>query len=185
MNFLSQGPLRWIAGGGVMAGVAGIILGQTVLSPTYEVLYSGGMTVAHCLSVEGEQACVFVYEFSVGNTGKKQQESLRIEWPLDMQRWDVGTQVADIVASARKTPEAQIRPTFATGKTVYAISALMPNTMVQFKVRCMACTPLELQAMQQARVSVKARGAVSEADPRVSAISHGIMNLLRIFGLFR
>jgi hypothetical protein len=168
-----------------MAGVAGIILGQTVLSPKYEVLYSGGMTVAHCIGAEGGQTCVFAYEFSLGNTGEREQESVRVEWPLDMRRWEAGTQVADIIASARKTPEPQIRPEFESGKTVYSINALMPNTMVEFKIRCLACTPAELQAMQQARASVAARGAVSEADPRVSAISHGVMNLLRVFGLFR
>ncbi|MBE0619047.1 MAG: hypothetical protein IH605_00480 [Burkholderiales bacterium] len=167
-----------------MAGLAGIILGETLLSPEHEVLYSGSMAVAHCISIGDRQACTFNYDFSIGNTGKQEQESLRIVWPLDMQDWGVGTHVSDIIASARKTQEPRIRREFESGKTIYAISALMPNTMVLFQVRCLMCTPAELHAMQQARVTVEARGAVSEADPRVSALSHGAMNLLRVFGLF-
>ena len=184
-GFALQGLARWIAGGGVLAGVAGIVLSQTLLSPKYEVLYSGGVNVAHCTAIEGRRVCTFIYEFSVGNTGKMEQESLRIEWPLNMQRWYVGTQVADIIASARKTPEPQIRAAFESGRTVYTINRLMPNTVVEFKVRCMVCTPGQLHAMQQARVTVEARGAVSEADPRVSALRHGAINLLRVVGLFR
>lgn len=76
MDFERKGPARWIAWGGALAGVAGIVLSQTVLSPKYEVLYSGGVTV-------------------------------------------------------------------------------------------------------------EARGVVAEADPRVSALRHGAMNLLRVVGLFR
>ena len=184
-GFDLQGPARWIAGAAALAGVAGIVMSQTVLWPKYEVLYSGGVTAVHCANVEGRQGCTFIYEFSVGNTGRNEQESVRIEWPLDMQRWYVGTQIADIVASARKTPEPQIRPAFESGKTVYAINRLMPNTVVEFKVRCIVCTPAQLHAMQQAHVTVEARGVVSEADPRVSALRHGVMNLLRLVGLFR
>jgi len=183
-GFELQGPARWIAGGAALAGVAGIVLSQTVLWPKYEVLYSGGVTAVHCANVEGRQACTFVYEFSVGKTGRNEQESLRIEWPLDMQRWYVGTQAADIVASARKTQEPRILPSFESGRTVYEIDGLVPNTLVEFKVRCMTCTPADLHAMQQAKVKVQARGAVAEADPRVSALRHAIMNLLRVVGLF-
>ncbi len=179
-----QAPWRRIAWGGALAGVAGIVLGQTLLSPKYEVLYAGGVSTAHCLTAEGREICVFVYEFSVGNTGKETQEQVRIEWPLDMQRWYVGTQAADIVASARKTQEPRILPSFESGRTVYEIDGLVPNTLVEFKVRCMTCTPADLHAMQQAKVKVQARGAVAEADPRVSALRHAIMNLLRVVGLF-
>lgn len=184
-GFELQRTARWITGGGALVGLTGIVLSQTLLWPKYEVLYSGAVSAVHCASVEGRQACSFVYEFSVGNTGKHEQESVRIEWPLDMQSWYVGTQVADIIASARATPQPRIRAEFVSGKTVYSIDGLMPNTVVEFKARCMACTPGQLHAMQQARVSIEARGAVSEADPRVSALRHGAMNLLRVVGLFR
>ena len=176
--------VRWIAGGGALVGMACIFLSQTLLSPTYEVLYSGGMSTAHCADVEGRQTCAFVYDLSVGNTGKQAQESVRIAWPLDMQHWDVVTQVADIVASAKKTSQPRIRPAFESGKTVYAIDGLMPNTLVRFSVSCLACTAGQLQAMRQARARVHARGEVSEADPRVSALLHGAINLLRLVGLF-
>jgi hypothetical protein len=183
-GFALQGLARWIAGGGVLAGVAGIVLSQTVLSPKYEVLYSGGVSAAHCLDLEHRRVCVFRYEFSVGNTGKLEQESLRIEWPLNLQHWGVGTQVSDIVASAKATPQPQILPAFESGKTVYTINALMPNTMVRFDANCLACTPGQLQAMRQMHPIIEARGSVSAGDPRVSALQRGAMNLLRLVGLF-
>lgn len=182
-EFIHAGRARWIAGGSAFAGVAGIVLGQTLLAPEYEVLYSGGETVAHCVEVEQRQTCSLVYELALGNTGKKAQD-LRLTWPLDMQGWDIATQVSDIIASARKTAPAQIQPAFESGKTLYTINGLMPNTLVQFRVRCLACTPAQLQAMRQARVAIEARGVVTEADPRVSALLHGAMNVLRLFGLF-
>lgn len=183
-DFDLQAPWRRLAWGGALAGVAGIVLGETLLSPKHEVLYSGGVTAAHCLTAEGREICIFVYEFSLGNTGKNEQQSVRVEWPLDMQRWQVGTQAADIVATAKPTPEPQVSSTYDAASTVYTIEGLMPNTVVEFKVRCMACTPADLHAMQQAKVKVQARGAVSEADPRVSAMRHAIINLLRVVGLF-
>lgn len=184
LSFLSRRLARWIAGGGAVAGVVGIVLSETLLRPAYEILYSGGVSAVHCAKVQEQQACTFIYEFSIGNTGKKAQESLRIEWPLDMQHWDLGTQVADIVASAQKTVQPRIRPAFESSKTIYTIEALVPNTLVAIRARCMACTPAQLQAMQQARVTVEARGAVYEGNPRVSALAHGVMNLLRLVGLF-
>lgn len=184
-NFELPAWARRLVGGSALVSVAGIVLSQTLLAPTYEVLYSGSMTVAHCFNVKGRETCVFTYALSVGNTGKQPQDTVRVVWPLDMQSWDVGAQVADIVASANRTPEARIRRTSESDRTVYEIDRLMPNTLVEFRVRCLQCAPSDFEAMRQARVSVEARGVVSEADPRVSALRHGAMNLLRVVGLFR
>jgi len=175
---------RWIAGGGALAGAAGIVVSETLLSPTYEVLYSGGVSAAYCDNATGERACTFIYDLSVGNTGKEVQETVRITWPVDMRHWGPGTQVADIVGSARQTQQPQIQPAFDSGKTVYTISGLMPNTMVSFRASCYACTPAQLQAMRQAGATVEARGKISESDPRVSALMRGLTNMLRIVGLF-
>lgn len=175
---------RWIAGGGALAGAAGIFLSETLLSPTYEILYSGGMSAVHCGISTGEQACTFIYDFSIGNTGKEVQETVRVTWPVDMRHWGTATQVADIVGSARKTQQPQIQPAFDSDKTVYTISGLMPNTMVSFKASCYACAPAQLQAMRQAGAKVEARGTTSEGDPRVSALMRGFTNMLRVVGLF-
>lgn len=186
MNWLDfeSRSVRWIAGSGALFGVAGIVLGHVLLSPDYEVLYSGGMNVAHCREIQGQQMCAFVYEFSIGNPGKYAQDDLRVEWPLDLRPWVSGTRVADIIASAKKTHQPRIHMSYAAGATVYAIEELMPNTMVDFEWRCLACTPAQLQAMQQARAKIVARGTVSEGDPRLSALRRGLTNALRIFGLF-
>jgi len=184
-NFeLSGWPAR-IAGSSVLVSLVAIVLSQTLLAPTYEVLYRGNMTVVHCFSVKGHETCVFTYTLSVGNTGKQPQDALRIVWPLDMRSWDIGAQVADIVASASKTQDAQIRRTFDSDQTVFEIARLMPNTLVDLRIRCLECTRSDVHAIRDARMTVEARGVVSEADPRVSALRHGAMNLLRVVGMFR
>jgi hypothetical protein len=184
LNSLLQGPARWIAGGGALIGIAGIVLGETLLRPTYEVLYSGAVSAAYCPELEERQTCAFVYDFTVANVGKETQDSLRIEWPLDMQRWDTGTQVSDIVASARATQQPQIQPVYEHGKTVYTISGLTPNTMVMIRASCLRCTPEQLQAMRETRPVIAARGTVSEGNPRASTLMRGFMNVLRLVGLF-
>ena len=183
-DFIREGRARWIGGGGVFVGIAGIVLGQTLLAPEYELLYSGGEAVAHCFQREERQICSLAYELTLGNTGKKAHDSVRVSWPLDLQNWDVATQVSDIIASAERTPQPQIRPAFESNKTVYTISALMPNTLVRFWVRCLMCTPEQARALRHARASIEARGVVTEADPRLSALLHGAMNVLRLVGLF-
>ena len=186
MNWLDfeSRSVRWITGSGALFGVAALVLGHVLLSPDYEVLYSGGMNAVHCRDIQGRQTCVFVYEFSIGNTGKRVQDGLRVEWALDLRPWVSGLRVADIIASAKKTRQPRIQMSYAGGTTVYAIDNLMPNTVVDFEWRCLACTPAQLQAMQQARANVVARGTLSEGDPRVSTLRRGATNLLRIFGLF-
>lgn len=184
-DFAQQGPpARWIAGGGVLAGLAGIVLSQTLFSPDYEVLYSGGVDVAHCADIGDQRVCTFVYSLSLGNTGKLAQETLRIAWPLDLRHLGLEAQVADIVASAKPTPQPQILPALESDRTVYTISGLMPNTMVRLHGGCMVCTPEQLQALRQARAIIEARGTVAEGDPRVSALQRGAMNVLRLVGLF-
>lgn len=183
-GFALQRPLRWFAGGGTLAAAAGIFLSQTLFAPSHELLYSGGVSAAHCIHIEERDACSFVYELALGNTGKRAQERIRIEWPLDTQRWHAGTQVADIVGSARPTPQPRIRPEYGPDKTVYTIEGLMPNTMVQLRMSCSVCTRAQLQAMRASRPVIEARGKVSEGDPRVSTLWRGFTNLLRVAGLF-
>ncbi len=182
--FPTRNATRWIAGGGVFAGLAGIVLSQTLLSPDYAVLYSGGVDVAHCADVDGRQQCTFIYRFSIGNSGKLAQERLRIEWPIDLRHLGVETWVTDIVASAEKTVQPEISPVFESGSTVYSIDGLMPNTMVGFNASCLACTPEQLQAMRQTQPVILARGTVERGDPRVSALQRGALNALRVIGLF-
>ncbi|MBE0616272.1 MAG: hypothetical protein IH604_21600 [Burkholderiales bacterium] len=184
-DFVLQGAARWIAGGGALAGAAGIVLSQTVFSPDYEILYSGGVDVAQCASVDDRRRCAFVYRFSIGNTGKLGQETLRVEWPLDLKHLGIETRVADIVASAEKTAQPKIMPVFESDRTVYTIDGLMPNTMVGFNASCLACTPEQLQAMRQAQPLIVARGTIEEGDPRVSALRRGASNVLRVVGLFQ
>jgi hypothetical protein len=184
LNFLLRGPARWIAGGGALVGVAGIVLGETLLRPAYEVLYTGALSAAYCPKVGDGPSCAFTYEFSVANVGKKTQDSLRIAWPLDMQRWNTGTQVSDVVASARATQQPLIQPVYEHGKSIYTISGLTPNTMVMIRASCLRCTPEQLQAMRETRPVIAARGTVSEGDPRVSTLLRGFMNALRLVGLF-
>ncbi len=175
---------RWIAGGGALVGVAGIVLSEALFAPRYEVLYSSDVSAVLCNTFKGELACTFIYELSVGNTGKEEQESVRIAWPIDMRERRLSTRVADIIGSARKTQQPQIQPAYDADQTVYTINGLMPNTVVSFEANCFLCPPEQLRTMQQMRPAVQARGTVSEADPRVSALTRGLMNVLKLVGLF-
>lgn len=181
---LHAGAARWIAGGSVFVGAAGIILGQTLLSPAYAILYSSDMSTAQCVAVENRQLCNFAYGFSLSNTGTKMQDGVRIEWPLDMQHLGLEASVSDVVASAQPTPQPQILPAFEADKTVYTINGLMPNVMVRIWLRCVACTPAQAQALREAPANIQARGVVAEGNPRVSALLNAAMNVLRLFGLF-
>lgn len=187
MNFSElslKGNTRWVAAGGLLVGFAGLVLSETLLSPKYELLYSSGIGVAHCIDKEQQRSCSFSYEFSVGNTGKLGQDGLRIEWPLNLQRWGLQAQVADIVGSAKRTPQPQILGEFQADRTVYTINGLMPNTMVSIRGFCLACTPAQLQAMRHTQPQIASQGSVREGDPRLSALQRGAMNVLRLVGLF-
>jgi hypothetical protein len=183
-DFDWRGIARWALGGGALIGAAGIMLSETLFSPQYEVRYSSGVSTALCENFKGKRVCTFIYALSVGNTGKEAQESVRITWPMDMREWELKTKVADIIGSARKTQRPRIEPTYDAGTTVYTISGLMPNTLVDFEANCFFCTPAQLQIVRQARPEVEARGGVSEGDPRASALMRGLMNALRLVGLF-
>lgn len=183
-NIFERAGVRWLLAGGVAAGLGGIVLGETLLRPAHEVLYSGSLSMAHCATAAGQPACAFKYRFSVGNTGKETQDSVRIELPAQLPRATVGTRVSDIVASARKTPEAQVRQESATGSTVFLISALAPNTVVDIDLFCALCDRADVDAFRGIRAKVEARGSVTEADPRVTTFRNGIVKFLRVLGLF-
>ncbi len=176
--------LRWIAGGGFLIAVAGLVLSETLLAPKYELAYRGGVDAAHCTAIGRSETCSFGYGLSIGNDGKERQQTVRILWPLDLSACHVQWQVSDIVAQVRPTPQPQVLTTLEAGKTVHTIRALMPDTMIEFELGCGARTREELRTMQHTHPKVVARGVVSEADPRASAFWHAITNLLRVFGLF-
>jgi hypothetical protein len=176
--------LRWLAGGGFLIAVAGLVLSETLLAPKYELAYRGGVDAAHCTAIGRSETCSFGYGLAIGNNGKGRQERVRILWPLDLSGCHVEWQVSDIVAQVRPTPQPQILTALEAGRTVHTIEALMPDTMVEFELGCGARTRDELRAMSRKAPKVEARGAVSEADPRASAFWHAVTNLLRVFGLF-
>lgn len=184
-RILERAGLRWLLAGGVAAGLGGIVLEETLLRPAYEVLYSGGLSVAHCASVAGRPACTLNYRLSVGNTGKERQDSVRIELPAELPRATVRTKVSDIVASARKTPQAQVQLEPATGSTVFVIRDLEPNTVVDIDLSCALCERADVDAFRAIHAKVEARGSVTEADPRVSTLKNGVTNFARTVGLIR
>lgn len=48
-DILGRLGIRWLLAGGVAAGMGGIVLGETLFYPEHEVLYSGEVSMAHCL----------------------------------------------------------------------------------------------------------------------------------------
>ncbi len=183
-DILERAGVRWLLAGGVAAGLGGIVLGETLLRPAHEVLYSGTLPVAYCAQIAGKPVCIFKYRFSVGNTGRETQDSVRIELPARLPQATITTTVSDIVASARKTPQAQVREESATGSTVFIVSELAPNTVVDIDLMCATCQRADLDAFRRLRAKVEARGSVAEADPRVATFRNGIIKFLRVLGLF-
>lgn len=183
-DFSLRGAARWFAGGGLLIAAASIFLGETLLAPTYEILHSGGVSAVFCGKSQQEDTCNFVYEMEVGNTGKKTQERIRIEWPLNMQHWGMWTDVGDIIATARKTPRPQIQPAYESGRTVYTINGLAPNTVVSIRAQCYGCARAQLQLIRQTPLIIEARGTITEADPKISALLHALLNVFRVVGLF-
>ena len=184
-GLLERAGVRWLLAGGLASGLGGIVLGETLLRPAHQVLYSGSLSVANCAPVAGRPQCTFQYRLSVGNTGKEKQDLVRIELPAAPPRATLGTKVSDIIASARKTPQAQVRRESATGSNAFIVSGLEPNTVVDIELFCALCEPADLDGMRAIRATVEARGSVTESDPRVSTFKNGIVNFLRVFGLFR
>jgi hypothetical protein len=176
--------MHWIAGGGFLIAVAGLVLSETLLAPKYELAYRGGVGASHCTPIGRSETCSFFYALSIGNNGKQRHESVRILWPLDLRGCHVQWQVSDIVAQVRPTPQPQILSGLEAGKTVHTVKSLMPDTMIEFELACGRRTREELRTMQRTHPKVVARGVVSEADPRASAFWHAVTNLLRVFGLF-
>ncbi len=177
--------VRWLLAGGVAAGLAGIVIGESLQRPAHEVRYSGRLSMAHCAPTPGPLSCTFKYRFSVGNTGNQGQASVRIEWPADPPRAMVDTKISDIVASARKTSQPRVQQQSEMGNTVFVISELEPNTVVDIDLFCALCERADLDAFRGIRAKVEARGRVTEADPRVSTFENSVINFLRVLGFFR
>ena len=184
-SILERAGVRWLLTGGVAAGLGGIVLGESLQRPAHEVRYSGTLSMAHCAPVAGRLACTFKYSLSVANTGRQTQASVRIELPAHLPRATVGTKISDIVASARKTPQPHVHQKSEIDSTGFIISELEPNTVVDIDLFCALCDRADLDAFRGIRVKVEARGSVTEADPRVSTFKNGVVNFLRVLGLFR
>ena len=62
---------------------------------------------------------------------------------------------------------------------------LAPNAMVLIEFACGPCERADLDVFYAYRAKVTAQGNVTNADPRVSTLRRGAINLLRVVGLFR
>jgi hypothetical protein len=184
-GWLYRSGLAWLLGGGVAAGLGGIVLSETLLRPTHEVLYAGAVSMQQCFASAGREVCAFQYRLSVGNTGRERQDRVRIEWAASLPRAAVGTRVSDLIASAKGTAMPIVQHEAGERMTAFTISDLAPNTVVDIDLTCTACERADVGAFGNSRPRIEARGSVSEADPRVSTLKKGAMNLLRVLGLFR
>ncbi len=183
---LERAGVRWLlTAGGVAAGLGGIVLGETLVRPSHEVLYFGAVSIARCVPAAAPAACILKYSITVANIGKEKQDHVRIELPVLLPQATVGTRVSDLIASARPTPQPRIRQEAATASTVFVVSELEPNTVVDIDLTCVPCERAILDAFRGIRAKVEARGRVSEADPRVSTFKKGVTDFLRMVGIFR
>ncbi|MBW8905135.1 MAG: hypothetical protein JF611_05620 [Betaproteobacteria bacterium] len=144
-----------------LAGLAWLMLSESVLRPRYEVLYHLSPIVSQCI---GER-CVALYRLLVANSGREAQERVDVRWPAQFAGWQIDWSSSDLQGG-------------------HEIRNLAPNTLVELSVRCLDCTRGELEAARQASVRIEARGKIMEREPRVTMLGRASTNIARVVGIF-
>ena len=177
--------IRWLLAGGVATGIAGIVVNETLLRNAHEVHYTGSLFMAFCSTKGTPPVCTMTYRFFIGNTGEKTQDRVSIEWLGVPSRTMVATNVSDIIATAHKTVQPVVTYESADNRAVISMSGFAPNTVVDIELHCRICDHADLDAFRSLRPQVEASGKVAHGDPREWTYLRGLMNLLRVIGLFR
>jgi len=178
-----RGKIGFVA---VLGSIAYLIASETVLRPDHEVFYTRpAITAVHCSDFSWGSSCAAAAQFAVANNGRVPQDDLRVTWghePHDTQRWSVSWRTSDLVASAKPSAPPQLRAVDGARSFDYEIHALVPNTVVDFEIKCLGCTREDLRAAQNAAFAVTGAG-VTEADPRATMFVRFFTNVGRLIGV--
>jgi hypothetical protein len=161
---------------GVVWGIAAAAVGCAIaiadqLMPAREILHSTELTEAGCFDGPAGRGCVAWRRLSVGNTGNVEQDLVRVHLPEAASRWQISTRVFDIRASTERRPDPVILRLDAAPGVVYEIRPLPHNTVVDFHLQCMSCTPEDTQALRTSTLQIEAAAPVREGDPRVLTLA--------------
>lgn len=177
-------PFGWraVTGAGVLGAIAVLVVPE-MLRPEHEILYSGSFVTAHCPEIQGRKQCVAVYRLSIANNGRVPRDDVRLEWGATLDKWTLRTGVSDLIAGTVQRPDPEIVGTPEAGKAVFVIRGFQPNTVIELNLTCTLCLLEEIQALKNAPLSVRGKGAVVNAEPRWTLLGRAVRNLERVVRL--
>ena len=167
----------------MLAGLAWLMLSESILRPQYEVLYHLSPIASQCAGTPAGEQCVALYRLLVANTGRDTQERVEVLWPTQFAGWQIDWRSGDLVASAEPRADPEIAPHKGGGFT-HEIRNLAPNTLVELSVRCLDCTRGQLEAARQGSVRIEARGKIVEREPRATMLGRAATNAARLVSIF-
>ena len=104
------------------------------------------------------------------------QALVQIRWAQPLATWQIDWKSGDLVGSAI----VRAQPRIEKRSDRLEIRDLEPNTLVEFAVRCLDCTPGDLEAARKAAVQVEARGRVLDSEPRTTLFGRALLNAARL-----
>jgi hypothetical protein len=177
-----QSGWRAILGVVALAAIAAVVL-LDVLSPDFEILYSGSLVTSDCREIQEKKACVGVYQFTIANSGDKRQDEVRATWGLLLDKWTVKVKVSELTAGTKRNRDPVIVATPEPGRTVYSIGGLDPHLAVELTLTCTACSTEEIQALKNAPLKVTGNGTIENTEPRWTLSGRAVRNLERVVRL--
>jgi len=167
----------------VLAGLAWIMLSESLLRSKQEVLYRLEPGFAQCFKKGAGEMCAAQYRLAIANSGVERQDLVQVRWPAAFAGWEYDWSAGDLVGSARVRANPAVRAA-AGGELRHEIVAFEPNTLLEFKVRCVACSREQVEAARTAAVRIEARGKVIETEPRTTIFGRAMVNAARLAGAF-
>lgn len=151
---------------------------------TYEVLYKSEILVSTCdptfCRTESEyNRCLTVYEIRVGNTGRRNQEKVRLKIKGIPSLKESERRLLDIFASNKKHPESVIVRTDNPSEKIYEISPLPEN-----KVLILSFYATGFQdhlALKNLKLQIEARGKIINHDPQITVLARIFKKMFGIF----
>ena len=160
-----------------------MIFSESALRPRHEVLYHLSPIVSQCVPSAASESCVALYRLSLANSGREPQESVEVRWPAPFAGWQVNWASSDLVASAEPRADPEIAVSKG-GEFAHEIRNLVPNTLVEFSLRCVDCTRAQLEAAREATVRIAARGKIMDREPRTTMLGRAATNAARVMNIF-
>jgi hypothetical protein len=169
----------WGALAVLFAGLAWIMLSESLLRSRQELLYRLEPAFAQCFKKGTGEVCAVQYRLALANSGVEPQELVQVRWPAAFAGWEYDWSASDLIGSAKVRANPLVRAAPA-GELRHEVRGFEPNTLLEFKVRCVACNRDQVEAARKAAVRIEARGRILETEPRTNAFGRALTNAARI-----